>query len=774
MISLIAKGASILQNDIVVQKSDLAISLSSCSKEDVKYVGGKAANLGEMIKAGFPVPNGFVVTSHAYFLFLKENRLDVKIKHLLGTVNFESPESLSQVSRHIKKLITSSPIPEEIVKAIFNEYKKIGLNTLVAVRSSATSEDSKAASFAGQQETFLNVVGEAVLVEKIREGWASLFGARAMFYRHDAKLDHILSGIALAVQHMVQSEESGIMFTVDPVTNNKEKIVIEAIYGLGEYIVQGKVTPDHYEVAKEDFLILEKKPALQDVMMTRKNGKNDDVAVPKSKQKEQKITDREIVELAKLGKKLEEHYFFPQDAEWAIEKGKIYLVQTRPITTLDKKIEIAEETSALKPQPLTLSTKTLVIGDPASPGVGIGKVKIIHTLKDASSFETGMVLVAKSTNPDLVPIMKKAAAIVTAEGGRTSHAAIVSREFGIPAVVGAHLALEKLKDGLVVTVNGRTGEVFPGSIKIAREEEKQVDIHTATKLYVNLGEPELAERTAGLHVDGVGLLRAEFMIANIGKHPKKMITDGKSQEFIDRLADDIATFCRAFYPRPVLYRTTDFKSNEYKSLMGGREYEPDETNPMLGYRGTFRYIHDPKVFHLELAAIKKVREKMGLINLRLMLPFVRSVGELEKAKKIIHDAGLLRSHTFKLFMMVELPINVILIDDFIHAGLDGVSIGSNDLTMLTLGVDRDNEEVAHGFDERSRAMLWSYERVIKAAREYNIEVGICGQAPSEFPDLVEKLVHWGIHSISVSPDAINTTRKTIYSAEQKLLHRLKS
>lgn len=771
MINLLDTNDRMPENKYMITKTTLVVPLIHCTKDDAKYIGGKAANLGEMINSGFPVPLGFVVTSYAYFTFLQKNKLDLKIKHLLGTLNFNSPDSLSQVSRNIKKLIVSSPIPEEVTKAVFQEYKKLGLTTLVAVRSSATSEDSKDASFAGQQETFLNVSGEAHLMEKIRQGWASLFDARAMYYRHEEKMDQLTSGIALAIQEMVQSQESGIMFTVDPVINNKDRITIEAIYGLGEYIVQGKVTPDHYEVAKEDLVIVDKKIATQKVMLVKKNDENVETAVLKTKQDLQKITDEDIVELAKLGKKLESHYFFPQDSEWAKSNGKLYIVQTRPITTLSKVEKPQKEMESFPVA--SSSSKPILIGDPASPGVGIGRVKIIHKPSEASSFEDGMVLVATATNPDYVPIMKKAAAIITAEGGRTSHAAIVSREYGIPAIVGAHLALTHLKNGMVVTVNGKTGEVFSGNMKIETQEEASQDVKTATKLYVNIAEPELASTMASKNVDGIGLLRAEFMIAQIGTHPKEFIARGKENEFVDRLSADIATFCKAFYPRPVLYRATDFKTNEYRNLAGGTKYEPVEPNPMLGYRGAYRYMHDPRVFKLEIDAIKKVREKMGLTNLRLMLPFVRTVHELEAVKKIIHDGGLQRSHTFKLFMMVEIPSNVILIDDFIDAGIDGVSIGSNDLTMLTLGTDRDNEEVAPEFDERNKAVLWSFERVIKAAREHGIEVGICGQAPSEFPDLVEKLVHWGINSISVTPDAINLTRKTIHAAEQKLLAKLR-
>lgn len=751
--------------------SDLVVSLSECDSKDTRFVGGKAANLGEMIKANFPVPGGFVVTASAYYLFIKENNLETKIKHLLGTLNYDDASSLAQVSALIRKLIKSSPVPEKVVKEVFKHYSKLGRDALVAVRSSATSEDSKQASFAGQQETFLNVKGESSLIERVRDAWASLFQARAVYYRHEAKLDLIKTGIALAVQEMVESETSGVMFTLDPVTNDRSRIIIEAIYGLGEYIVQGVVTPDHYEVSKTDYLILDKKVEKQTVKMVKTKHENKEEKVKAIEGVLQKIIDRQILVLAKLGKALEDHYYFPQDIEWAIEKGKVYIVQTRPITTTGEKKEKAQGVLEKKEEQIKPG-EPILMGNPASPGVGVGRVKIIHRLSDAGKFKEGMILVAKSTNPDYVPMMKKAAAIITQEGGRTSHAAIVSREFGIPAVVGTPLALTKLKDEMVVTVNGSTGNIYKGSVLIESVKEESVAIKTATKLYVNLAEPELARKIASMPVDGIGLLRAEFMIAQIGTHPKKIIEEKKEKEFVDRLADDLAEFCRSFYPRPVLYRATDFKTNEYKNLKGGKFYEPDEPNPMLGYRGAFRYIHDPRVFKLEIEAIKKVREKMGLVNLKLMLPFVRTVKDLELVKKILFENGLKRSHTFKLFMMVEIPSNVILIEDFINAGIDGISIGSNDLTMLTLGVDRDNQEVSSEFDERNKAVLWSFERVIKAARENGIEAGICGQAPSEFPDLVEKLVHWGIHSISVSPDAVDLTRKTIHQAEQKLLKKI--
>ncbi|OGH06152.1 MAG: phosphoenolpyruvate synthase [Candidatus Levybacteria bacterium RBG_16_35_11] len=737
-------------------------------KEDVSLVGGKGANLGEIINSGLPVPNGFIITSTAYYNFIKENKLALKIKHLLSTVNFEKQESLDQVSKHIKQTIIKGTISQELVSQVYSAYRQLSgslKDILVAVRSSATAEDLAGASFAGQQETFLNVKGEAALLEKIKEGWASLFEPRAIFYRHEQHYDHLKIGIALVVEKMIESDKSGIMFTIDPVTNDKTKIVIEAIYGLGEMIVQGEVTPDHYEVSKDELKILNKDISLQTKALKRESGENKEVKISKNMGKKQKITDKEIITLAKLGKKLENHYYFPQDSEWAIEGGKIYIVQTRAVTTTgsDKQKENGKMQMA--------NGKLLLQGDPASPGIATGPAKVIHKASEINKVLPGDVLVAPQTNPDFVPAMKKAAAIVTDSGGRTSHAAIVSRELGIPAVVGTGRATKDIKNGMVITVDGLKGEIYKGGVvKSNIATDKIVSyIKTATKIYTNLAEPELADRIAQKNVDGVGLLRAEFMMAGIGVHPKKMIKDGRKKEYVTRLAEGIEKFCSAFNPRPVVYRTSDFKTNEYRSLTGGRDFEPIEPNPMLGYRGAYRYINDPSVFKLELEAIKLLREKKGYKNLWVMLPFVRTVEELSKVKKIITSSGLQRSPTFKLWMMVEIPSNVILLPKFIECGIDGVSVGSNDLTMLILGTDRDNDEVAPEFDERNEAVLWAFEHIIKTCHKYKITASVCGQSVSSYPDLVEKLVNFGVTSVSVSPDAIDSTCETIAEAENKII-----
>ncbi len=740
-------------------------------KEDIALVGGKGANLGEMTKAGFPVPPGFIVTSGAYYLFLAENKLREKIKEQLNALDVNDSAKLDKVSAKIQSLIVRAKFPKEVAQEIIKAYFQLGKgllkHPLVAVRSSATAEDLPSASFAGQQATFLNVRGEANLIEKVKEAWASLFTARAIFYRATAHFDHFKVGIAVPVQVMIQAEASGILFTVDPVTNDKNKIVTEAIYGLGEMIVQGAVTPDHYVVDKKSQVILEKQVNFQEKMLTKKGAKNKTVSLNKTIGAHQKLTDTQILALAQLGRRLEKHYYFPQDAEWAISDNQIYLVQTRPVTTLG--VEARAKSTGL------VKNSILVKGDAASPGIASGPVRILRTAKEIHRLLKGEVLVATQTNPDFVPAMRRAVAIVTERGGRTSHAAIVSRELGIPAVVGAKEALNKLTEGTVVSVNGTTGEVFKGTLRTNSQALVQTFNHkssqqkTATKVYVNLAEPSRVASIAKLNSDGVGLLRAEFMIAGIGVHPRKLIEERKQKVFVETLSVQIETFCQAFSPRPVVYRTTDFKTNEYRNLKGGRAFEPEEPNPMLGFRGAARYVSEPAVFEMEIAAIKTVRNKMGYKNLWLMLPFVRTPQELLEVKKLLASNGLTRSPTFKLWLMVEIPSNVIRLDDFLNVGIDGVSIGSNDLTMLMLGTDRDNSEVAHDFSEMDPTLLWAYEHVLKTAAKHGVTTSMCGQAPSDYPQLVEKLVSWGITSVSINPDALEQVRETVARAEEKLV-----
>ncbi|HWS48628.1 MAG TPA: phosphoenolpyruvate synthase, partial [Candidatus Methanoperedens sp.] len=738
---------------------------------DVNIVGGKGANLGEMYNLGIPVPNGYCVTAEAYFRFIESNKLKPRIKAILDATDVDDSEQLAQASASIRKLVRTSPVPEDMAQEIMIAYKKLcsfgGLKDApVAVRTSATAEDSADASFAGQGDTFLNVMGASNVVSQVRNCWSSLFTSRSLYYQVKKHYDHFKIGVAVPVQKMVQSEISGIAFTLNPVSNNRNEIVVETIWGLGEYIVQGIVTPDQHLIDKSNWEIKFKNSVHQDVQLVRFKEGNKEMEVPKYKQNKAKIDDNMAIKVAKLAQKLHNHYGKAQDIEFAIEKNKLYFVQTRPITTVDVSQKNINEQTKIDENLVPILT-----GEPASPGSNSGVAVIIKSPKEINRVVKGQILITDMTTPDFVPAMKKVNGIITNKGGQTSHAAIVSRELGVPCVVGTGNATKIIKEGDLVTVDGTTGKIYSGdqSSGIVIKKVVHTNQKTATKLYVNLGEPELAKEISKRNVDGIGLLRAEFMIANIGVHPKRMIQEGRQKEYIERLASGMADFCKSFNPRPVIYRATDFKTNEYRYLKWGKLFEPEEPNPLLGFRGALRYINSPDVFNMELEAIKMIRNKYNLKNLWLMIPFCRSPEELIKVKKIVTDAGLLRSPSFKLFMMAEIPTNVIMLDKFIEVGIDGISIGSNDLTMLTLGLDRDNGEIAKDFNELDPSVLWSLKRLVTKAKKAGIMAGICGQAPSNHPDLVEKLVKWGITSISVSPDAIDRTREIIAWAENKRL-----
>ena len=760
-------------------------------KNDVGFVGGKGANLGEMVQASLPIPYGFIVTAPAYFYFLKKTKITDKIKALLEGLNFNDLSHLGQVAKVIRRLIINSPIPPNLVdqileyyenleireekiikknesplKKIFYKTKNIYSPPLVAVRSSATAEDLPTASFAGQQETYLNVKGESQLIKKIKECWASLFTERAIFYRHQQGFDHLKIGLAAVVQRMVESDKSGVAFSIDPVTNDRSKIVIEAIFGLGEYIVQGKVTPDHYEVSKRSFVILKKEAHRQRVKYIRHGRGNMELKLTKGEGLRQKLSDKEILEVANLVKRIEAHYYFPQDIEWAIERNRVYIVQSRPITTLKgKKDGLSDNEEGKKP---------ILTGAPASPGIGIGPIIIIRSPKEIDKVHKGDVLVAPQTDPDYVPAMKKAAAIITERGGRTSHAAIVSRELGIPAIVGVEKATKILKKNLIVTVNGKSGQIFKGSL-LAKNKPNIGELHkkklkTLTRIYVNLAEPEAAERVAKMDVDGIGLLRAEFMIAQIGTHPKQFIKEKKQAVFINKLTNGLKKFVVPFSPRPVVYRATDFKTNEYRHLRGGKQFEPQEENPMLGFRGAARYIADPQVFLLELQAIKNIWQA-GYRNLHLMIPFIRTPWELVKIRNIVEKNGLFDFPEFKFWIMVEVPACAINLNAFIKIGIDGVSVGTNDLTMMLLGLDRDNETIANIYDERNPVVMGMLKHIVNTARKNKISCSICGQAASDYQEIVEMLVNEGITSLSVTPDAVDRTRELVYKIEKKRFHK---
>ena len=746
------------------KKPKSIVSFNDVTKEDIPLVGGKGANLGEMTRAQIPVPPGFIVTAAAYYDFIRGSGLAEKIRDLLKPLDTGDSQQLQRVAAQVRQVILDAPMPPELAREIKKAYVEMGRG-LVAVRSSATAEDLPTASFAGQQRTFLNVEGEAEVVTAVQGCWASLFEARAVFYRVQQGFDHFKVGIAVPVQKMVQSEAAGVMFTLEPVTSDQSKIIIEAVYGLGEAIVSGEVTPDLYIIDKERLAITDKKIGKQEWKLVRNpdgGGKEANIQVPlsRSSRTRQKISDEDIIHIAELGKQLEAHYQFPQDIEWAKENKNIYIVQTRPVTTIKEMAEVSPEIKA----------PVLLTGASASPGMASGPVKIVSDASQIDKVKEGDILVAEITTPDFVPAMKRAVAIVTDRGGRTSHAAIVSRELGTPCVVGTETATTTLTDGQIVTVDGSRGKVYKG--KVAKEKMAVIadvlkeQIKTKTRVYVNLAQPELAATVAARNVDGVGLLRAEFIIGQIGQHPRYMISQNRANEFMDKLYKGINAFAKAFDPRPVVYRFTDFKTNEYRELSGGQEYEEVEENPMLGYRGAIRYLREPDVFKLEIEAVKRVRKKHR--NLWVMIPFVRTVNGLRDVKEFMESQGLKRSPDFKLWMMVEVPSNIFLMDKFIEVGIDGISIGSNDLTQLTLGVDRDSEKLRDVFDERNEAVLMSLERAIKVAKSMGITSSICGQAPSVYPELTEKLVEWGITSVSVSPDMIGTTREIIAKAEERL------
>jgi pyruvate,water dikinase len=742
-------------------------------RDDLGIVGGKGANLGELTRAEIPVPPGFVVTADTYFRFIQLHGLEAVIKAELFNLDVHDSRALNDRAERIKRRIIDAPMPRHIASEIREAYAELGEGA-VAVRSSATAEDLPEASFAGQQSTFLNVVGGDNVVRAVQACWASLFEGRAIFYREEAGYDHTKVGLAVPVQRMVQSQKSGVMFTVEPVTSDPSRITIEAVYGLGEGIVSGEISPDLYMVNKESLQIIEKTVTPQPRMIARSDssdggheGANAWRDVPEDLREAQKLTDAEIRELARIGRAVEEHYGSHQDIEWAYEDGKFYLTQARPVTTMrsggDEEDDADTETAAV-----------LLTGQPARPGVGVGIVRVVHDPRDIDIVKAGDVLVAEMTTPDFVPAMKRASAIVTERGGRTCHAAIVSRELGIPCVVGVGQATTNLAVDRQVTVDGSGGKIYDGRAEARlawyeRQKERYArasGLKTTTRLYVNLAEPELAEVIAKRNVDGVGLLRAEFIVAQIGTHPRKFMQEGNGADYTRQLTDGIREFCRAFNPRPVVYRLTDFKTNEYANLRGGAEFEATEENPMIGYRGASRYIREPDIFKLEVDAIKAVRREFK--NLYVMVPFVRTAAELKGVKQLLAEQGLVRGDDFKLWMMVEVPSNVIVLDRFIDVGIDGISIGSNDLTQLVLGIDRDSEALADTFDERNEAVMAAIQTAVSVARRRGITASICGQAPSVYPEVTEKLVEWGITSVSVSPDMIDRTREIIANAEVKL------
>ncbi len=737
--------------------------LSEISKDDVSIAGGKGANLGELLRNEIPVPNGFVVDSRTFVEFIEKTGIKDDIIKILENLNVEDTEQLNEASKKVREIIESAEIPEDIKKEIKKAYRQLceeeREEVYVAVRSSATAEDLPDASFAGQQETYLNVKGEENVVEMVKKCWSSLYTPRAIYYRIQKGFRHEDVSIAVVVQKMVNSEKSGVMFTSHPVTGEKIA-VIEAVFGLGEAIVSGIVTPDTYVYDRTERKLKEVKIGDKKLMIVRQNDKTVEIELG-NKAKERVLSDEEIERLVEIGEIIEEHYGHPQDVEWAIEKGKIYIVQSRPITTIGEKGEKEEELE---------EGEILVKGLGASPGIGVGKAKVIFSEDEISKVEEGDILVTTMTTPDMVPAMKKAAAIVTDEGGMTCHAAIVSRELGVPAVVGTKNATKVLKDGMIVTVDGDKGLVYSGALRVEKKEvEEKValapQIITATEVKVNISIPDAAEKVAKTGADGVGLFRIEHMILGLEKHPMKYIRDGEIEEYVDVLYKEMKKVLKAFYPKPVWIRTLDAPTDEFRAMEGG-ENEPIEANPMLGFRGIRRDLVEDIHFRAELRAIKKLIEE-GYTNVGIMLPLITSVEEVRKAKQIALEEGLPLSK-IEFGIMVETPAAALIIEDIVKEGIDFISLGTNDLTQYTLAVDRNNENVAYLYDETHPAVMKLIERTIKICKENGVKTSICGQAGS-YPHVVEKLVEIGIDSVSANPDAVQMIRETIARVEKKLM-----
>ena len=756
------------------------------SEDELELVGGKALNLGVMYNLKLPVPPGFVVTTQAYKQFLEETKLDKKIYSLLKSLDIQDTEKLEKTAKHIQELMLDRDIPENIANEIKFAYENISIDLSVyrtaskaaldiikagrdipwvAVRSSATAEDRPEASFAGQQETFLNIKGGNNIVRAVQRCWASLFTARAIYYRVKNNFLHEEVLIAVVIQKMIDSETSGVMFSINPATNNKNEILIEAGFGLGEAIVGGQIIPDIYIVDKNSYEIRDKKISIQTWMYARDEGlrKTTKIQLSPTKAKEQKLTEDQIVRLAEFGKKLEKHYNKPQDIEYAVEHGRIYIVQTRAVTT-EEKVKKARSHEEINATPI-------LIGLGASPGIASGVVKIVHDINELSKIQKGDVLVTVMTNPDFVVAMEKACAIITDEGAMTSHAAIVSREMGIPCVTGTEKATKIFTDGMIITVDGTNGKIYKGNPELEESKKEKIEYpyrETKTKIYMNLGEPDKIDDYKDLYFDGIGLMRLEFVIANkVGEHPNYLIRTGQQRKYVDELYEGIKKVASNIEGKPVIVRFSDFKTNEYKDLKGGDEFEPHEENPMIGWRGVSRYTSDEfkDAFKLECKAIKKVREEFK--NVHIMLPFVRTIKEVNKCIEIMKEAGLEKNEKFKIFLMAEVPSMALIPEEFAELDIDGVSIGSNDLTQLCLGVDRDSSRLGRMgyFDERNHAVLKAIHNIISVFKEKGKTVSLCGQAASEYKEFVEFLVKEGIDSVSVNPDVVNKVRFDVYDVE---------
>ncbi len=742
------------------------------SKQDVDYAGGKGANLGEMTAAGLPVPPGFVVGASSYALFCDVGGLRDRIEEQLSAVDVDDTAALDIATKEVRKMVEAEPIPDEVASEIRTAYLELAGdrdNPPVAVRSSATAEDTEAASFAGMNETFLNVRGPDEVVDAVRRCWSSLFGARTVFYRAKQGFGQADMDIAVVVQIQILSTRAGVMFTIDPASGDRDHLVIEGSLGLGESVVSGQVSPDRYVVEKESLHILKRDVKRKELVIEPlPDGGTRTRELSGDESTKPVLSDDEVLQVAKLGIRDEEHYGTPQDTEWAFdEEGLAWMLQSRPVTASggDKSEELAEHEG-----------EAIVRGLGAAPGIGHGEVKIVSDLAKGNDLKEGDVLVTHMTAPDWVPLMRRSAAIITDSGGMTCHAAIVSRELGIPCVVGAADATTKLRDGELVTVDATHGSVYEGEVALVGEaDDGPAPLGggapvTATQLLVNLSEPSQIERATKLDVDGVGLLRAELMVIEAleGRHPRLLIEQEKGDEFVDRMGEALTKFAEAFSPRPITYRMIDFRSNEFGGLEGGDRFEPEEANPMIGYRGALRYMLEPDLFRLELAAIRKVWDA-GHTNFHVMLPFVRTPRELTACRDMMREEGLLDRPGFELWVMAEVPSVYFHLERYAELDVKGISIGSNDLTQLMLGSDRDSGTLSELFDERDSAVTDYLRLLIPKAKSLGLATSICGQAPSVHREYAQLLVEAGIDAISVNIDAVDKARRLVASAERKVI-----
>ena len=754
--------------------------LEDVRSTDVDGVGGKAASLGELTAAGLPVPSGFVVTAGTYREFIEDAGIDEELFAAVD-VDHEDTDALREAHEHAHDLIMNTPIPDGVREGILTAYRDLGDGErFVAVRSSATAEDLPDASFAGQQETFLNVREDA-LIERVKECWASLFSQRAIYYRNRQGFPHAEVDIAVVVQEMVPAEKSGVLFTSHPSTG-EDRIIVEAAWGLGEAVVSGSVSPDNYVVDKatgeaDTITVADKK-----VMMLKdeETGETVERKVPDDKRSKRVLGDDEIAELARLGRRVEDHYGTPQDVEWAVYDGEVYMLQSRPITTISEGADVdvdvdADEVAAADDDDATASQSGDVLfrGLGSSPGIASGEARIITKLDHLDQVGDGDIIVTEMTMPDMVPAMKRAAGIVTDEGGMTSHAAIISRELGVPAVVGTGSATTELRDGQRITIDGDKGTVREG-IEPTEEQHEPIEEArpttpvkpmTATEVKVNVSIPEAAERAAATGADGVGLLRTEHMVLSLGQTPTRYIAENGERAYVDELVDGIRTAAEEFYPRPVRVRTLDAPTDEFRQLEGGDD-EPREHNPMLGYRGIRRSLDNPDLFAHELEAFRRIYE-MGYDNVEIMFPLVNDASDVARARDLLAEAGV-DPEKREWGVMVETPASALEVGSMAEEGIDFVSFGTNDLTQYTLAVDRNNERVAGQFDELHPAVLKLIGDTIETCREHGVKTSICGQAASK-PRMVQFLVEEGVSSISANIDAVRDVQHEVKRVEQRLI-----